>query len=359
MGIGTNRVYNQIISDKTVVAKYKFRFFEKICIFISFMLIVLVAGLQMSNSDYEAYKYLYTYEYSHGFNLFQVEFLFRAINKIVYDYLHEFQFVVLITTTITNLFMFNNIIYYSLHSKVKPKYVLFLYLCMYFLVSFGMLRQICAASIVIYSIRYIYTKKYIKWLICTFLALSIHATAFINFIFLLFAAINIKSKTIKNIYRFIVVIIFYLFAIFSNKILITIGGELGRSGYSNYYAVESLGLGNIVYRLPILAFLFVFRKVIEKSPPYVKLFAVFTLLEALVCFTYYFIPMLGGRLQYYILFGYAILIPYCMDNITRRNYQLPISNFFIYGFGLYYLFNQLLTTEWITKFLMPIKFFKF
>ena len=362
MGIATRRVYR--IRLNTIVdtndTKYGFNILEKICLFLSFATVVIVVGLQMSNADYETYNslYKYTYSYSTINDYFRIEGLFRAINKFVYNYLHEFQYVILIVSCITNIFMFSNIIYYSLQSKVNPKHALFIYLSMYLLVSFGLLRQICAASIVIFSLRYIQQKH--KYVFVTVLALGFHATAIISLPLFLFSAINIKSKDIKLLYRIATVIGFYFVAIFSNQILAVVGRLLGRTNYSDYYAVESIGFGNIVYRIPILIFLLVFSSIIKKSPVYVKMFSGLVLFEVLLCFTYYFIPMLGGRLQYYIIFGYTIVIPYCLNRISDKKNSLPMwSNLIVYGYGFYYLFNQLLTTGWITKYLMPIRFFKF
>jgi hypothetical protein len=362
MGFATKRVCQLQINANSdeEIRKYRLNTFEKLCLLVSFFSVVIVAGLQMSNSDYESYKALYLYEYSKTYNFFQLEGLFRAINKFVYDYLDEFQFVILIVSFITNIFMFRNVLYYSLRSKVNPKCALFIYLCMYMLVSFGMLRQICAASIVIFSLRYIQKKQYFKYAFFTVLALGFHATAIISVPLLFFSAMNVKTKGIKLIYRITIVIAFYFVAIFSNQILAVLGELLGRTTYSNYYAVESVGLGNIVYRIPILIFLLAFGTIIKKAPLYVRVFSGLVLFEVLLCFTYYFIPMLGGRLQYYIIFGYAIVIPYCIHNINSGKNGSPIlTGIIVYGYGFYYLFNQLLTTEWITKYLMPISFFEF
>lgn len=361
MGCATKRVYREqiCVEAETYDEPLKFSAIERLFLFLSFVAVVSVAGLQMSNSDYDTYSYLYKYEYHLSYDLLRPEGLFKAINKFVYDYLYEFQFVILITSFITNYFMFNNLIYFSLRSKVNPKYALFIYLSMYMLVSFGMLRQICAVSIVVYSLRYIQKKQYLKYVFFTLLALGFHATAIVSIPLLIFSAMNTKSKDVKLLYRIIIVVLFYFVAIFSNQLLSVIGELLGRTNYSDYFAVEPIGLGNLVYRVPVLVFLFIFRTTIKNSPLYVRMFSGLVLFEVLLCFTYYFIPMLGGRLQYYILFGYAIVIPYCASKITKENGSLFLTGLIAYGYGLFYIFNQLLTTEWITKYLMPIKFFEF
>lgn len=361
MGIATKRIYREslIIDVEMCDQKCRLNGTERLFLLLSFVTVVSVVGLQMSNSDYDVYSYLYKYEYSLSYDLLSAEGIFQVINKLVYDYLHEFQFVILITSFITNCFMFNNVMYYSLRSKVNPQYALFIYLSMYMLVSFGMLRQICAASIVIYSFRHFQKKQYLKYAFFTLLALGFHVTAIISIPLLVFAAMNVRSKDIKLLYRIIIVIAFYFVSIFSNEILSAIGVLLGRTGYSDYYAVESIGLGNLVYRIPILVFLCIFRTTIKNSPIYVRMFSGLVLFEVLLCFTYYFIPMLGGRLQYFILFGYAIVVPYCIQEMNKKSTSKFTTGLIVYGYGLYYIINQLLTTGWITKYLMPIKFFGF
>lgn len=361
MGLATKRIYRESLKIDVEIYGQKCRLngIERLFLLLSFATVISVVGLQMSNSDYEVYSYLYKYEYSLSYDLLSVEGIFRAINKLVHDYLHEFQFVIFITNFITNCFMFNNVIYYSLRSKVNPKYVLFIYLSMYMLVSFGMLRQICAVSIVIYSFRYFPKKQYFKYVFFILLALGFHVTAIISIPLLVFVATNVRSKDIKLLYRIIIVIAFYFASILSNEILSAIGVLLGRTGYSDYYAVESIGLGNLVYRIPILVFLCIFRKTIKNSPMYVRMFSDLVLFEVLLCFTYYFIPMLGGRMQYFILFGYAIVVPYCINEMNKKSASKFVTGLIVYGYGLYYIINQLLTTGWITKYLMPIKFFGF
>ena len=361
MRCATKRVYRESLNGhaETYDYKHKLNSIERLFLILSFLTVVSVVGLQMSNSDYNSYLDLYRYAYNNSYNLLQTEGLFRGINKFVYDYLHEFQFVILITSFITNCFMFNNILYYSLRSKVNPQHALFIYLSMYMLVSFGMLRQICAVSISIYSFRYFQNKQYLKYAFFTLLALGFHVTSIISIPLLVFAALNVRSKDIKLLYRIIIVIAFYFVSIFSNEILSAIGVLLGRTDYSDYYAVESIGLGNLVYRIPILFFLFIFRTTIKKAPMYVRMFSGLVVLEVLLCFTYYFIPMLGGRLQYFILFGYAIVVPYCIQEMNKKRTSKITTGLIVYGYGLYYIINQLLTTGWITKYLMPIKFFGF
>lgn len=361
MGVATKRVYRKSLNTNTEIydEKWKFSAIEKLLLILSLATVVSVIGLQTSNSDYDTYSYLYNYEYHLSYDLLRPEGLFRAINKFIYDHVGEFQFVILITSFITNCFMFNSVIYYSLHSKVNPKYTLFIYLSIYMLVSFGMLRQICAVSIVIYSLRYIRKKQYLKYGLFTLLALGFHVTAIISMPLIAFSVLNIRSKDVKLLYKTIIVVVFYLVVIFSNQILSVIGVLLGRTSYSDYYAVESIGIGNLVYRIPILIFLLIFRTTIKNSPLYVRMFSSLVLFEVLLCFTYYFIPMLGGRLQYFILFGYAIVIPYCVSEINKKNGHPFLTGLIVYGYGLYYILNQLLTTGWITEYLMPINFYSF
>ncbi len=364
----------------TEVSRYRHRFnhLEKICLFFSFLTVVAVVGFQTSNSDYENYKRLFMYEYSASYNLFQFEGLFRALNKLVFDHLYEFQFIVIIVSMITNIFMYANTVYYSLRSRLRPHCVLFVYLSIYMLVSFGMLRQICAAAIVLFSFRYIEKKQYFRYLFFTLLACGFHATAIMSSLFFAFVFIGTmktKKENTKILLRAGLIAAFYLCAIFSNQILRLIGSLLGRADYVGYFAAEPFGIGTLVLRLPILTFLFVFRKTLREAPPIVKMFTGLMLLEASLCFTYYFVPMLGGRVKYYVLLGYAIVIPYCINSLRGKDLIIPfarnrglrvkeffsplVCNVLIFGYGIGYLLIQLYTTEWITKFLMPIRFFKF
>lgn len=358
-GLATKRVYLLQLKahEEDFYRKISFSYTEKVFMFLAFVVVVLFVGLQMSNSDYKVYKYLFEHEYSASYKLLQFEGLFRAINKFVYDVFHEYQFVAIILAIITNLFMFNNVIYYAIQSMIKPKYAMFLYLSMYLLVSLGMQRQICAAAIVLFSFRFIERKKYLKYFLLTVLAMWFHSTAIISVLFFCFLIVNDKTRQLKLFYKALIIIAFYIVIIFSNQILTIIGTIIGRYNYAEYYSIESIGIGNLVYRLPVLIFLIFFRNTIKEAPRSIRMFASLVFLEVLACFSYYFVPMLGGRLQYYILFGYTIIIPYCFKQISNSRNSLLLYRVIIYVYGLFYLFYQLLTTEWITKYLMPIQFY--
>lgn len=360
-GVATKRLYEIKVNShfETEDCRLKFIPYEKLLLFLAFAIVVCVVGFQMSNSDYSVYESLYQYEYSKSYRLFGVEGLFRAINKFVFDYFHEYQFVPIFVSIITNFFMFHNVIFYSLNSNVRAQYVMFLYLVLYLLLSFGMQRQICAASIVIYSYKYLEKKQFIKYFLLTFLALEFHSTAVISFLLCFYIIVSNKANNMRLLYRTLVVVFFYVAVIFSNQIISLIGSLISRSNFTEYYAPESIGLGNIVIRIPRILFLLYFKKLINSSSKYVRLFADLLWLEVIVCFSYYFVPMLGGRFQCYTLFGNAIVIPCCLKSIGNTQESKIVSRILIYGYGFFYLIYQLLSTSWITEYLMPIRFFHF
>lgn len=331
----------------------------KIFILISYILVSLVAGLQTSNSDVNTYEHLYNYEYSQGYNLLQLEYIFRTINKFVYDFIGEFQYVYIIISFITNLFAYKNVLYYSNKCAVKPHYVLFIYLCLYYLVSFGMIRQIAAANIVIYSYRYLLENRKKEFFLCTIFALGFHTTAMLNFAIYFFVGNDIKSKSIKNFLRILIVIFVYIFFINYNRFNEFFSLITGRDYGQSYYKPEELGLGVLAARIPILFFLYINRKTLVKASKEIKLATLMILFEICISFVYYWMPMLGGRIQYYVMFGYALIIPYCILKVRIYGRGIYIWKSTIYLAGIAYVIHQLLNTSWITEFLMPIKFYSF
>ncbi len=351
-----------IISQSNSNKKAHYNLLEKILILLAYLLVVLVAGLQISNSDYATYQRLYEWKYSTEFNLVQLEFLYRLINRIVYLIFDEYQYVPLIVSAITNYFVFRNVIYYSRLSKIRAHHVLFIYLSVFYLVSFGMIRQIAAVNIVIFSIRYILKKEYIKYLFWTFIALGFHSTAIFSLILVAYAIINSKSQNKKILTRVLVIVGFYVAVVFSQQILelfSVLANRTESGSYDMYLAPETIGFGNIVMRIPLILFLICFKKSIKSSPNIVKYFSSVLVLEIFIVFTYYVMPMLGGRFQYYVLFGYAILIPYCIQSLFNQKKSIDcraITSISVYTFGSYYMISLMLTTEWVTAPLMPIKF---
>ncbi|MBM6931377.1 EpsG family protein [[Clostridium] spiroforme] len=324
---------------------------SKLFYFVSLLTIILVVGLQKSNSDYDSYSYLFKYEYGRTLNLFQTEYIFKFLNYIVYQIIGEYKYLTLLMAFITYIFFYKSVDYYVNNLNLSRFNCMLMLLTLYMLVSFGMLRQICAASISMYSLRYLKQKNLKMFLLFFLIAFGFHVSS----IFLLIIAIAIypyKSNKVRFFCLLLIVILYYSLFLNVNFIL-SFFNDLSSRDYSLYSESTQIGLGNLISRLPIVFLLFVFRGVINKSNDTLIFLVRIIIFEILTVFSYYIFPILGGRIIYFVLFCRSILIPFVLKNGIKEK---KFGTLVIILYCLYYFFNQLITTSWITEFLMPIEF---
>lgn len=324
---------------------------SKLFYFISLLTIILVVGLQKSNSDYDSYSYLFKYEYGRTLNIFQTEYIFKFLNYIVYQIIGEYKYLTLLIALITYTFFYKSVDYYVNKLNLSRFNCMLMLLTLYMLVSFGMLRQICAASICMYSLRYLEQKNIKKFLLFFFIAFGFHTSS----IFLLVLAIIIypyKSNKVR-IFSLMLVALLYYSLFFNANLILSFFHNLSSRDYSLYSESTQIGLGNLVSRLPIIFLLFIFRRTINNSNDTLMFLVKIIVFEILTVFTYYVFPILGGRIIYFVLFCRSVLIPYVLKNGIKEK---KFGALLIILYCLYYFFNQLITTSWITEFLMPIEF---
>lgn len=318
--------------------------------YLSLIIIVGVVGLQQSNSDYDTYSYLFKYEYGPNLHLFELEFIFKSLNYLIYQFFGEYKYLTLSVAFITYLYFFKSINYFSEKLELKKFQCMLLLMTIYMLVSFGMLRQICAASLCFYSLKFYDQKIFSKFLFFVFAAFGFHMST-ILFLLIAIYAYRYKNKTINRLKHGI--ILFYYLTSTNSNLIINFIGKLSNRDYAFYSTFNGFGLGNIISRLPIIIVLFTFSKLLNNSNDTVKVFLNIVIFEIIGVFAYYFFPILGGRLIYFVKICYIILFPYILKKGTKEH---KFSNLLIAIYCVYYVVSELLGSYWIAEPLMPIKF---
>ena len=211
------------------------------------------------------------------------------------------------------LALFNSVILYLLFKRyvLKGYYCLsvFLYIAIpeFLLVQSSSMRQTLAILIFLFSLRYIYDKKLIKYVLCILFASLFHTSALVLLSVYLFTFLNYKiSKTVGIVIFSIYLLLFSLgeyIVIYSNILLMNYF-----ENYLRYRGVSTIGTGIGVVYFSILLFLFLYYQKNQKDEN--------ALIFKIAIVSYFFIPLslfipMVGRLDMYfcpvLIFGYPIL----------------------------------------------------
>lgn len=343
-GISVKRIVKND-SLNTVSVQFKVRTFPLV---LSYIILVMVSGLQTSGIDIENYRYLYEVEISNGLNLLQIEPLFKLIYFIAYKLFKDFQGVVLLSSALTYGFLYVSLIRYKRHYNFGL--LIFGFTCLYLLVGFTLLRQMIAVSIFLFSLRYIECRKPIRFLICILLASLFHISALICIPCYWFCT---NTKGIKSNLVFIFSIPFFLIVLMNISSIFNffISKIFGDERYFIYVESLNIGLGNIILRMPLIAIVYFLRKMNPNTIFHVSRKLV--LYDLVLSFLYYYLPILN-RCSYYFQVSYLFIISSFCIYVIKDKYlrHLAIVLIFICIFVF-----QLLCIWWLRNPIMPIKFY--
>ncbi len=221
------------------------------------------------------------------------------------------------------IFIVTTIIYFLIFKSFKEHITnypaaLVLFLALFFFFTFTYLRQALAVSLAWFAYRYALKKKIIPFLICTFVAYTLHNSAII-FIFFYFIPAKKYSKKII----ILILLIAFLIGIsgFTTSIY-NIFGEISNTAERVKQYEETNNLFRIDYILEVIVFLyFIFKR--YKQIPNERTHLV--LLNASIIF---FIILLlfvtsatAGRLTWYYMFGLIYTLANIMSLPNKKNYK--------------------------------------
>lgn len=249
--------------------------------------------------------------------------------------------------------VFQNYVIYRFIQKYvnRGNYTLALFIYLFnpnfYLLSFSMMRQSLAITIVLCAIVRWLSHKFIQSIILVLLAISIHTSAGIILPFLLITLIPINNGKIWAIIIFLSTCVMFLFRDFANYFyLLTVDSE-ELSKTMDYYSREestgSLGLGFIVNIFPYIVSLWYIavkgsnnsKAFIEKN--YVTILASFGLL--IIPFSQ--IVQMLSRIGYYFNILTISSIPFTYSAICNKGMRYVITFLFIiltvYGYWNFFM----------------------
>ena len=167
---------------------------NKVVKFFNYTLTIILPSFLFSvrygiGTDY--FNYINIFKSSAYGNSSRIEWAYYYINSITAKYFGniEIAFFVLavmrslfrkdvfILAVIMMLFVYHSIKYYS--EIISPGIAMFLFMIMFYQMSFNATRQVLAMTIILFSIRFIQEKKIFKFLIAIIIAAGFHNSAFV------------------------------------------------------------------------------------------------------------------------------------------------------------------------------------
>ena len=229
--------------------------------FILLTIIILFAGLREGiGTDYNMYKAFYFNPLLKSAE--KVEYGFISLIKISNSLFGEkyYMFFILCSAiTIIPIYMI-----FKKRSKYPGVSLLFFFSLGFFTLSFNMVRQFIAITIIFLSLNYICKRKFFRFLVCVIIACLFHLTSIIILPFYFFTNIKFSKKRLMQIFIIILVFAAFLFNPIFNYAVSHIPQY---SMYADYGGVDA-GIGtylvNSIY-LCIILFLIINRDKLIKN----------------------------------------------------------------------------------------------
>lgn len=221
------------------------------------VLVILVpsifAGLRYGiGTDYQIHKSVFN-ELESGLEVTKrTEMGYLILNKIIIFFGGNYQCLLFIISFITVACIYKALLRYK--DKINVTIGILSFMLLYYQMSYNLLRQMLAISIMIYALKYLENKKSVKYIISCIIATTIHSSSII-FLFLLVAykfLSNEKYKKILFVVYIVAIVLVFNYPKILNPILqnINISSEL--QYYLNYLKVKYQPIGFGICRYILL-----------------------------------------------------------------------------------------------------------
>ena len=178
------------------------------------MVLTLLAGLRDSSVglDTQGYVQIFDYIAEGQMNLaYGLETSFKYICFVLLKIWDNDNFLFFVFALITNVLIFDRI--WDFKDQISLPWAITVYYAGFYFVSYNIMRQCVAVAIVFYATRYLYNKKYFRFLIGVLLACFFHKSSVIGIAFIFLEIFVRKRLSKEQIRRFVLLITIVLVAI--------------------------------------------------------------------------------------------------------------------------------------------------
>lgn len=327
-------LYGSVSIFTALCAELSVRVRDKIIryIFILFTLIIpsSLAGMRYGiGTDYFSYKRIFE-NINNGLGS-RTEIGYNLINYIIGHMGGNIQTVFFVVSFVTILFIYLSLCEHK--GKISVGIGMLVFMLIYYQLSYNVVRHVLAMSIGLYSVKYIFKRRFFKYTIFILLAMSFHLSSVLMFPFYyIYKLIGVKKRAILKTLFFISVV---LFMINYDKILYFIINKIPAIEYYSIYLKTkdnvSFGFGifilNIPYILPGLIYYNQLKEYDDRFIFYYELLLVGFLLK----FMSYFAADYISRVSDIFFISIIIIIPYYFKILKRRK-NLVVLNIFLIAF---------------------------
>lgn len=312
---------------------------------------VILAGIRFGvGIDYLSYESdFYQDKFVIGFNYYIKEPLNFLINVITYKICPKAVAIFFVYGFIVMFVFFKAIDYYR--DRISVTLSLFIFYMTYYLTSYNAIRQMIAVIIILYATRYIFQKKFWRYLLCVILAGMIHKTAYCMMILFFLYDENLdflkKIKFVKGLERKMSpnlqsILVYVLIGIMPFLLIPLIPKVTSVLGiYKGYLKLQTnMSFRFLLYVLPILTLIFVERKEILQESKSNEFFIRCMILQ---------IPfqLMGGIIKYidrfslYFTIMQTILIPILFKHLgegkIHRFIKISIIGWYLFYFTIMFV----------------------
>lgn len=303
--------------------------------FILLVIVVLFAGLREGiGTDYNMYKSFYFNPLLKSAEKVETGFivLLEISNKIFGDKYYLFFLLCSAITIIPIYYIFKK------NSKYPGLSLLFFFSFGFFTLSFNMIRQFIAITIMLYSINYIYKKSFWKFLISIIIACFFHLTSLILLPMYFFANIKFSKRRLMQIFLIILIFATFLFNPIFNFVVSHIPQY---SMYANYGGVDA-GIGtylvDLIYLFIIFFLIMNYEKLIKNRYDNICLnFGIISTIFIVLSVE----NVLFARLIYYFFIPVMIPLANVFDYFLNSKTQKVFNLFLIVILFIIYILNIL------------------
>ncbi|MBI6071849.1 EpsG family protein [Clostridium perfringens] len=314
------------------IFSYKSRYLEYIVIFMSILVVVLVAGLRLNIGD--TYAYIQQYNSLGTFNgvLEGKDKGFTIFILILYRISTSPQFMIFVTSLVTQLGNLITLAKYRSYFELET----YMYITSgYFLTSMNGIRQSLVAAVMFFFTKYIINGKFLSYLIIVLIMSTIHASALVMIPVYFIVRNEAWSKKTT-----IIIVIASIGFLFFYQLVPALMDIISNSTYKEYEKdLLTSGGGSSFMRVLVnsvpVVLSYIYRDKIKKIWPESNIFINMSLLNLIIILfaTYNWI---FARFSIYFELYNFILLPFiiknCFQKRKERNlvYYLFIICYFIF-----------------------------
>ncbi|WP_165971015.1 EpsG family protein [Peribacillus frigoritolerans] len=275
------------------------------------------------------------------------------LNYVVkYIFNNEVKYIFVISSLLILFFNFSAI--YTYRKRINMSIAIFILMCTLYNPSFNIIRQSLAMAILLFSLKYIDEKKVLKFILLVVLAGSFHYSAFI------FVPVYwVLNNNYYNFWSKFKIFVFYLLFILIVVQFEPLFNSLINVGvFSKYNIYEinsngSIGIGNIIVRLPVILIILLNLKELRKKDPFMGGVTVLYFISLILYFLGYkadYLARIAVTFEMMQIFILSSIIR-SQNDLSRKYlyYLLIILYYFIYFTYFILMGNYGETIPYITK----------